>query len=174
MSEWTDEDIPPLGEPTPAHRHRPRDGAAWYRRTPAVAAGSLLLGLLVGAAFGRALGDVNGTEGSATEQGAGVPAAEVAEVSGRETSTTTTPMRPSTTTVTLASACQEAIRSTEQALGLLDQGLQSLRQLDLNDLDEVLDDMNEVRDGFRRRVEECLEAQAPTLGGSTTTPDAGE
>lgn len=173
MSERTDEDVPPLGEPTPAHRHRPGDGSAWYRRTPAVAAGSLLLGLLVGAAFGRALGDANGTEGSATEQGAGVPTAEVAEVPGT-TSTTTTAMRPSTTTVTLASACLEAIRSTEQALGLLDQGLQSLRQLDLNDLDEVLDDMNEVRDGFRRRVEECLEAQAPALRGSTTTPDAGE
>ncbi|MDP8988405.1 MAG: hypothetical protein M3N11_08680, partial [Actinomycetota bacterium] len=149
------------------------DGAAWYRRTPAVAAGSLLLGLLVGAAFGRALGDANGTEGSATEQGADVPAADVAEVPGTETPTTTTAMRPSTT-VTLASACLEAIRSTEQALGLLDQGLQSLRQLDLNDLNEVLNDMNEVRDGFRRRVEECLEAQAPALGGSTTTPDAGE
>lgn len=169
MAEPTDDD-PPLGAPTPARAPRTPSGGAWYRRTPAVATAALALGLLVGIVVGRAAGDGDGVEDGAAE-----PAAQVGQT---ERSTTTTEVGASTTAVTLASECVETIRSAEQALGLLNQGLESLRQLDVSDLDEILGDMQRLRDGFGRRLEECLALSGDDggegRGGGTTTTGPGE
>lgn len=142
----------------------------WYRRAPAVATGSLLLGLVLGVAVGLALGGGDGTEEGAMDWAAGQ-----AETGEGRTSTTEIGVPPSMTAVTLAPACLETIRSAEEASQLLNEGLRSLRRLDVNDVEKVLDQMREESDDLRLRVEDCLEDQGIGPGPrSVTTPGGGE
>lgn len=140
MSEPSHDDLPPLGRPTPARRSRTTKGQ--FRSTLLVAVVALAAGLLVGIPVGQAL------EGDSDEQA--LPAAPGEEVDE--------PALPTTTTLAaLPQECVQTIRSAQQALVLLDEGLQSLGDLDLAEVEAVLGEMEGLREGFARRAQECLD-----------------
>ncbi len=142
MSDQIDDDLPPLGEPTPALPRRRRAHDPW-RHVPVVALVALGVGLLGGLALGLLL--AGGDDGPA------------------ETASGTTPVDtspPSTTTTTLATVpaeCLETIRSAEQALVLLDQGVRSLRGLQIADTERALADMERLRRSFAGHARDCLD-----------------
>lgn len=143
MSDQIDDDLPPLGEPTPARPRRRRVPDSW-QQAPVVALIALVIGLLVGLALGLLAGD--GEDGPAKS------------ASGAMTPVDTSP--PPTTTTTLATVpteCLETIRSAEQALALLDQGARSLRDLRLADTERAVADMERLRRSFARQASGCLE-----------------
>lgn len=139
MSDRTNEEIPPLGEPTPGRavsRARPTSRAA------IVVVGTLVVGLVAGFTLGHVVADGHG--GNDRD----------------EASPNAAPTLPrSTTTVglTVPAECQDAMRSAEHALALLDQGFQSLRRFQVGDLDAVLTEMQELRSSLSDRVRDCLE-----------------
>ena len=138
MSEPTQDDLPPLGQPAPVRP--PRTGE---RRSPSswlVAVVALAAGLVVGIPVGTAL------EGSDERPPPGALNSDVDET-----------VLPTTTVATLPPECVETIRSAQQALVLLDEGLRSLGDLDVLEVERVLADMERLRHGFARRAQQCLE-----------------
>lgn len=141
MSESNHDDLPPLGQPSPPRRPPRREPGARGRVVVPVIA--LVLGLLVGFAVAQAF------DGEPGEQA-------LSEASGGDVVDETSV--PSTTTLPpLPQECVRTIRSAQQALVLLDEGLQSLGELDLVELERVRADMQRLREGFARRAQECLE-----------------
>lgn len=139
MSEPAQDDLPPLGRPTPARP--PRTAEAGSRSIWLVALIALAAGLVVGIPVGTAL------DGGSDEQ----PAPESLSNDVEETA------QPTTTVATLPPECVETIRSAQQALVLLDEGLRSLGDLDVLEVERVLVDMERLRHGFARRAQQCLE-----------------
>lgn len=146
MSEPTSDGLPPLGQPTPAHRRR-----SSRQHSPLLTAGvALVVGVLIGIPLGRTF---DGTEPAE-------PALPDAPATAEPTAL------PSTTTAaTLPESCLQTIRSAQQALVLLDEGLQSLAEFDLGDVERALADMDRLRDGFARGVQECLDDPQVGTGG---------
>ena len=140
MSEPTDDDLPPLGRPTSARP--PRTPEARSRSTWLVASIALAVGLAVGFPLGSAL------ESGSDER----PLPEAPSSDVEETALPTT-----TTVVALPPECLQTIRSAQQALVLLDEGLRSLDDLDVLEVERVLVDMERLRHGFARRAQQCLE-----------------
>ena len=142
MPEPSHDDLPPLGQPNPPRSGRV--GAPGSGTTPLVAAIALAVGLLGGIPVGMAFGEETADE----------PAPDT---SGDDVEQTTAPT--TTTVVELPDECVDTIRSAQQALVLLDEGVQSLGELDLNGVEEVLADIDRLREGFARRAQECLESR---------------
>ena len=140
MSEPAQDDLPPLGRPSPARP--PRTGEASSRSTWLVGLIALTAGLAVGFPLGSALED--GSEER--------PVPEALSSDVEETALPTT-----TTVVALPPECLQTIRSAQQALVLLDEGLRSLGDLDVLGVEGVLADMERLRQGFARRAQQCLE-----------------
>ena len=144
MPEPPEEDLPPLGQPTPVRR--PPGSEPRLRRSHVVPVLALVLGLLAGFVAGQAF------EGEADEQarpeGGDVDEAPAPATTTGPTTTTLAPLPP---------VCLQTIRSAQQALVLLEQGMQSFGELDLAELESVLADIERLRDGFARRTQECLE-----------------
>ncbi|HEV2810578.1 MAG TPA: hypothetical protein VGV93_09320 [Acidimicrobiales bacterium] len=139
MSEPAEDDLPPLGRRTPARP--PRTAEASSPRTSLVALLALAAGLVVGIPVGTTL------DGGSDEQ----PVPEALSNDVEEAAL------PTTTVATLPPECVETIRSAQQALLLLDEGLQSLGDLDVLEVERVLADMERLRQGFARRAQQCLE-----------------
>lgn len=140
MSQPAQEDLPPLGRPTPDPRSRTTETRS--RITLFVAVLALAVGLLAGIPVGQAL------DGEPDEQA--LPEAPAGDVDQTALPTTTT-------LAALPQECIQTIRSAQQALVLLDEGLQSLGQLDLVEVETVLADMQQLREGFAQRARECLD-----------------
>lgn len=138
MPEPPEEDLPALGQPTPVRR--PRGSEPRLRSSHVVSVIALVLGLLAGFAAGQTF------EGEAEEQ---------ARPEGGDVDDTPAPT--TTTLAPLPPECVQTIRSAQQALVLLEEGMQSLGELDLAELESVLADIERLRDGFARRTQECLE-----------------
>ncbi|MFP5316672.1 MAG: hypothetical protein ACLGI2_00045 [Acidimicrobiia bacterium] len=135
MSDRTSEKLPPLGEPTPG---RP---VASRIRMPLVALAGLVVGLVAGFAIGQVVADDD--------------VRDEAEDPGR---IATTLPRPTTTApLAVPAECRDAMRSAEQALGLLDEGFQSLRTFQVGEIEAVLRDMERLRTVLSDRVRQCLE-----------------
>lgn len=132
----TTEDVPPLGEPTPRRRSPVRNPL------PLVAVASLVVGLVGGFALGRVVADDDVRDEAADDAGR-VP--------------TTLPRPTTTAAITVPAECQDALRSAEQALGLLDEGFQSLRTFQIGEVEAVLGEMQRLRGVLSDRVRECLE-----------------
>ncbi len=132
-------DQPPLGEPTPALA-RPRSGS-WYGNPLVAAALGLLAGLVAGFGIGRSL-----------DQG-----------SAEETSPKPVPTRPPvvTTTVppppTLPADCDQALRSAEDVVQLLEHGFQNLRRLQVDRVEQVVAELARLRSEVTARVVGCQE-----------------
>lgn len=144
MPEQNHDDLPPLGQPNPPRGARSTAGGS--RSTPLVAAIALAVGLLGGIPIGLALEDEAGED----------PAPET---SAEDVAQTSRPTTSTTAAVALPDECVDTIRSAQQALVLLDEGVQSLGELDLNAVEEVLADIQGLREGFARRAQECLESR---------------
>ncbi len=145
MPEQSSEDLPPLGEPTPAVTGPSRP---WYRAPAPVGTLGLVLGLVLGTLVGLAVGDGDESE-RATE------AATDTDMSVRGEPTTTSSV------ATVPPECLDALRSAEQALQLVQHGAQSLRDLRVNDVDRTISDLDRLRNGFSGTVRRCNER----LGG---------
>ena len=139
MSEPIQDELPPLGRPTSARP--PRTPEARSRSTWLVALIALTAGLVVGIPVGTAL------DGGSDEQ-------PLPEALGNDVEETAL---PTTTVVALPRECLQTIRSAQQALALLDEGLRSLGDLDVLQVERVLADMERLRQGFARRAQQCLE-----------------
>jgi len=107
-----------------------------------------VLGLVLGAAAGLAVGDKD-QRGEQTEV-----ATETDASDRRGPPTTSVPAVPP--------ECLEALRSAEQALQLVQQGAQSLRDLQVGDVNRTISDLDRLRSGFSSSVDRCEER----LGGS--------
>ncbi len=140
MSDRTNEELRPLGEPTPAPATRP--SRRWGRQTAVVAAAALVLGAVAGFALAQVL-DTGGASEESADDGRGVR--------------TTVPRTTTTVEIIVPSKCREAMRSAEQALALLEQGLQSLRTFAVAEIESVLTEMQRLRSVLSGRVRECLE-----------------
>ncbi len=140
MSDRTNEDLPPLGEPTPGPAARP--GRRWRRETAVVATAALVFG----AVAGFALAQVVGTDGASEESGG----------DGRGVQTTL-PKTTTTVEIIVPRECRDAMRSAEQALALLEQGFQSLRTFAIAEIESVLTELQRLRGVLSGRVRECLE-----------------
>lgn len=138
MSGATDEELPPLGERSDHLSQAPRPA----RRHVAVAAG---LALLVGLAAGFGLGTV------LDDDGGGDRATRPEVKSGSNTST------PPTTVETLPEECVATMRSAQQTLALLDQGLRDLRDLNLSEVDRAAREVQQLRGNLDADVRRCLE-----------------
>ena len=138
MSDATDEELPPLGEPTPSG---PSPPASRRTRLPVViaAAVALFVGLAAGFGLATVLDDDGGSEAVRR------PAAE----------TPTT--GPPTTADTLPEECVATMRSAQQTLQLLDQGLRDLRNLNLGEVDGAVREVQQLREGLDADVRRCLE-----------------
>ncbi len=138
MSYPIHEGIPPLGEPTPfpRHRHAPRR----RRRRPWLGAA---IALVLGLAGGFALGQVVDGDGGGDD--------EATAAAGHERERGT----PSTTAATVPAECVETIRSAQQALALLEQGLKDLRDFDVIALDAAGREMQRLQRSLDQRVRRC-------------------
>ncbi len=145
MPEASSEDLPPLGEPTPAVT---RPSPPWYKTPAPVGILGVMLGLVLGAVIGLAVG--NGDESERARE-----LATETDTSIRREPTTTSSV------VTMPPECVDALRSAEQALQLVQQGIQSLRDLRVNDVDRTISDLDRLRNGFSGTVRRCNER----LGG---------
>lgn len=148
MSEPTHDDLPPLGQSTPARP--PRTAGRRSASSLLAAVVALVVGVAVGIPVGQAL-EGGSDEGASSE----APGGDVEE----------TPLATTTTLAELPQECVETIRSAQQALVLLDEGLQSLSALDLAEVESVLADMQRLREGFARRAQVCLEDPRVGAGG---------
>lgn len=132
------QNLPPLGERVPAVRARrslrPRTGLVV---AGVAAAAGLVTGIFVGAGLG-------GSDGSPS--GGPVPA-----------SAPTLPATTSPPATAVPPECVEAMRSAEQALRLLEQGLETVRRLRFEDAEGLLAEMQRLRSGFSGRVQGCLD-----------------
>ena len=146
MPEQSSEDLPPLGERTPAVTGSSRP---WYQAPAPVGALCLVLGLVLGAVIGMAVGD-----GDERERRTEVATGTDTSVAGVATTTSSV--------ATVPPECLDALRSAEQALQLVQQGAQSLRDLRVNDVDRTISDLDQLRRGFSGSVRRCNER----LGGS--------
>ncbi len=131
--------------PTP-ERAAPAAGAGegtWYRRRSVVAIVGLAVGLALGTGLGLLLGAGDGGTDVA-DPGLVVP---------------TTTREPSTTTTVgvLSQPCVETVRSAEQVLALLQEGLQALRQGQLSGVQPALDEIQGLRQEFAADVRDCLD-----------------
>ncbi len=144
MSEHSSQDLPPLGEPTPALAGPSRP---WYQAPVPVGILGLVLGLVLGAIMGAAVGNGAESEG-------GTEVATDNDTSAQRGTTTSVPTAPP--------ECVEALRSAEQALQLVQQGVQSLRHLRVDDVDRTISDLDRLRSGFSSTVGRCQDR----LGGS--------
>jgi len=140
MSDPTDEELPALGTPTPSGPSGPASRRT--RLNVAVAAAvALLVGLAAGVALATALDEDGGS------QGARPPASDTdKEATG-----------PPTTVDTLPEECVATMRSAQQTLGILDQGLRDLRNLDLGEVDRAVREVQQLREGLDADVRRCLE-----------------
>lgn len=138
MPEPPEEELPPLGQPNPVRRQRRSEPRLRSRHVVPVIA--LVLGLLAGFVAGQAF------EGEADDQ---------ARSEGGDLDETRAPT--TTTLAPLPPECVQTIRSAQQALVLLEEGMQSFGELDLAELEDVLADIERLREGFARRTQECLE-----------------
>ncbi len=134
------EEQPPLGEPAPA-LSAGREGS-WYRSPLFVAAVALLVGAVAGFVAARSLDDDSSQEASS-------------EARPRQTTVVTTttvaPVRP------LPPDCEEALRSAESVVQLLEHGFQSLRQLQVERIEEVVADLGRLRGQVTASVVACQE-----------------
>jgi len=146
MADEREEELPPLGEATPHRRSGPDVAPPWYRRLWVVGLACLVVGALLG--FGLAAIVDGGDEDT-------VAIGEAGEV---DRSSRTPPSTTTTTVVAVPPECVEAMRSAQQSLGVLDQGFQGLRRLNVGDVERVLADLEEVRRNLSERVRECLES----------------
>lgn len=138
MTDTNEDRLPPLGEHTPLKTRR--GTTPWHRR--AAVAG--VAGVVVGGVLGFGL---SASTDADHEQSAGDKAIP-----------TETTILPTTTTVpTLPPECTEAIRSAEQSLGLLDEAFQTARRLDVGQLDQMLSELQRVRQTLSDRVQACLQ-----------------
>lgn len=139
MSDGTEDGLPPLGTPSPG---RPIEGKVRGRRPGVLAVvAALVVGLVAGFAMGRVGGDDAGGKASTTTTSIASRAATTA---------------PATTEATLSEACVTTIRSAQQALALLDQGLKNLRELRFAEVDAAMQEMQRLRGRLDGRVRECL------------------
>ncbi len=136
--------------PAPEHPRPPERGGregAWYGRRSVAA----IVGLAVGLALGTLLGfllDRGAGETDVADPGLVVP---------------TTTRQPTTTTTTggLPPACVETVRSAEQVLSLLEQGLQAMQRGQLSDVQPALAEIRGLRQEFAADVRDCLEGAQP-------------
>lgn len=140
MAERSDEQLPPLGEPTPAPPRRPDGSGRWYGRAPVVGVAGLLVGVLIGVAPAWIVSDGDDND------------AAVDDVRVERTLPATT-----TTAVTVPGECMDAMRAAQQALTVLDEGLQSLRRLQTRNLERTLTQLDRLRQSLGERVRECFE-----------------
>lgn len=138
MSDTTDQDLPPLGEPTPHGRSAAVTGGS-RRRTAVVAAVALLLGLGAGFALARGLDED--------------PASNVVKPSPANRSEAF----PPPTEDTLPPECVATMRSVQQALAVLDQGLRDLRSLNLGETERAVREAQQLRGPLDEQVRRCLE-----------------
>ena len=141
MPEPHPNELPPLGEPSPALDHR-RQGL-WYRRVSVVAVVALLVGSVVGFGVGRSL------DSRSTAETPKARPSERPTVGGPSTTVVTVPALPAD--------CSDALRSAEQALQLLAQGFESLRRFHVDRIDAVLADLDWLRGHVTARVVACQE-----------------
>ena len=144
MADRSDEQLPPLGEPTPG-RPGPVEASTprHSRKAPVVG----LVGLVVGALLGFGLASIVGVGDDDDDNVAMDRNGRVQSL--RQTTTTTA--------VTVPPECVDAVRSAQQSLNLLDQGFQSLRRLEVGDVERMLARLQELRGDLADRVRECLE-----------------
>lgn len=141
MTELNDDQLPPLGERTPARRRRSQGDTPWYNRPSVAGLAGIAVGLMLGLGL-AALADDD---------------SERAAVDVDQLVETTLPQRTTTTVPTLPRECADAIRTAEQSLTLLDQAFQSARRFDMGELDRMLSELQEVRRGLTDRVRACVE-----------------
>ncbi len=136
--------------PAPEHPRPPsgpgREGA-WYGRRSVAAIVGLAAGLALGTLLGYLL-DRSAGETDVADPGLVVP---------------TTTREPTTTTAAegLPPACVETVRSAEQVLSLLEEGLQAAQQGQLTDVQPVLGEIGGLRQEFAADVRDCLEGAQP-------------
>lgn len=130
--------LPPLGERVPAVRARrslrPRTGLVVGGLA---AAAGLVTGIFVGAGL---------QSSEPIPSGGPVP-----------TSVPTIPATTSPPPAAVPPECVDAMRSAEQALRLLEQGLETVRRLKFEDAEGLLAEMQRLRSGFSGRVQACLD-----------------
>lgn len=139
MSSAIDHDLPPLGERTPPPARKPHSGAR--RNAALVAALALVVGLAAGFALGRALDDGSGDRDASAR-------------AGDSRSGTTVPAE---TEDTLPDECVATMRSAQQTLALLDQGLRDLRSLNLAEVERAAGEVQQLRGTLEQEVRRCLE-----------------
>jgi hypothetical protein len=141
MTDASDEQLPPLGEPTPGRARRPGGHTAWYKRPSVVGLAGTCIGLLLGLGVGALMEDDRGQ----------------APVDVEQPVETTAPRRTTTTVAALPPECVAAIRSAEQSLNLLDQVFQTARRFDVVEFDRMLSELQDVRRSLTERVRACVE-----------------
>ncbi len=130
---------PPLGEPVPAVAG---DGARSRYKNPFFGAAiGLLIGVVAGFVVGRSL------DAGSSDESAPNPRT----------------VQPSVVTTTVPSAralprdCEEALRSAETVVQLLDHGFQSLRRLQIERVEEVVANLGRLRGQVTANVVACHE-----------------
>ena len=144
MSKPTIEEVPPLGERTPARSSRPRS-TALRGHAALVGTVALVVGLLAGFGLARL------TDGAAAGETAATPSPQ-ASVDDRS---------PVTTALIVPAECAETIRSAQKAVAIFDRGVQAMRDLDVAGLRAAGKDMDRVRPALEGPLERCLERVAP-------------
>ncbi|MDP8936209.1 MAG: hypothetical protein M3O23_00380 [Actinomycetota bacterium] len=141
MPEGSDEELPPLGEPTPAPPPR-SDAGRWYRGTWFAGLVGLVLGALLAFGVAAIVFDSDDDDVATRDDGRARPEA-------------TAPV--ATTVVTVPVECVDAMRSAQQSLTVLEQGFQRLRRFEVGDVERMLAELQELRGTLTERVRECLE-----------------
>ena len=137
MSDATDQDLPPLGTPT---RLAP-DSARIRRQLVIAAAVALIVGLAAGFGLATALDGDGGSEALHPPPG-DTPAASTV---------------PATTGDSLPEECVATVRSAQQTLELLDQGLRDLRNLNLGGVDTAVNEVQRLRGTLDQEIRRCAE-----------------
>lgn len=143
MSEPTVDEVPPLGERTPARPSRPRFETL-RGHAAVVGAVGLVVGMLAGFGLARL------TDGAASGRDAATAPPEAA-LDDRS---------PATTAVTVPEQCVETIRSAQRAAAAFDRGVQAMRNLDVAALQEAGEDIQRLRPALDGPLERCLERVA--------------
>lgn len=144
MFDPTDEGSPPLGEPTPLRQHGGAHRPRRPRRRPWLGAAiALVIGLGAGFGLGQLVDGDGGRDGGRD--------AESAAAAGDDRFRPT----PATTAPTVPAECVETIRSAQQALALLEKGLEDLRDFDVVALDSAGREMQRLQQRLDRRVRQC-------------------
>ena len=132
------EEQPPLGETTPALLARRGDSS--YSSSLFVGAVGLLVGVAVGFGAATSLHDHSTEESSPKARPVPPPVV-----------TTAPPAR------VLPSDCEQALRSAETVVQLLEQGFQSIRRFEVERIEEVLADLGRLRSQVTANVVGCQE-----------------